>query len=265
MGVFSTYVKRFLGRVFFADGVEIDADLSLSGTMTSGSVPADRVNIGTLDAARSWAYTGDVTKSVGVSVLAIANSAVTYAKMQNVAAWSVIGNATGSAAAPAAVDLRALPTYIAFNGNNGILTFTANGQACLTSVTANGAVLAGRGSTYDLRLGNRSGAAAYSVPQNTVNSLLHGNCTLDQVGSGYGLRSGTNARAGTAVLVGGTVTVNNTSVTANTQILLTAQNTGGTAGALRISAKVNGTSFTITSTSATDTSTVLYLLLEVTP
>jgi hypothetical protein len=83
MGVLSTYVKRFLGRVFFGDGVEIDGDLSLSGTMTSGSVPADRVNSGTLDVLRSWAYTGDVTSSAGFGTLTIGNDAVTNAKLSN--------------------------------------------------------------------------------------------------------------------------------------------------------------------------------------
>jgi hypothetical protein len=73
---------------------------------------------------------------------------------------------------------------------------------------------------------------------------------------------GSNAKMGTATLVAGTVTVNTTAVTASSRIFLTAQNTGGTAGALRVSARVNGTSFTITSTSGTDTSSVAWLIIE---
>lgn len=70
--------------------------------------------------------------------------------------------------------------------------------------------------------------------------------------------SGTAARAGTAVLVAGTVTVNSTAVGASARIMLTTQIPGGTVGAVYVSARVNGTSFTITSTSLLDTSTVAW-------
>lgn len=65
---------------------------------------------------------------------------------------------------------------------------------------------------------------------------------------------------GTAVLVNGTVTVPNVNVAANSLILLTSQIDGGTVGFLRVSARTAGTSFVITSSSATDTSTVGYML-----
>jgi len=79
------------------------------------------------------------------------------------------------------------------------------------------------------------------------------------------VKEGTNAKMGLATLAAGTVTVSTTAVTANTRIFLTAQATGGTAGALRISARTAGTSFTITSTSGTDTSTVAWMLVEPAP
>lgn len=71
-----------------------------------------------------------------------------------------------------------------------------------------------------------------------------------------------NKPAGTAVLVGGTVTVSNTLILATSIILLTSQIDGGTPGFLRVSARVNATSFTITSSSGTDTSTVGYLIIN---
>jgi hypothetical protein len=85
---------------------------------------------------------------------------------------------------------------------------------------------------------------------------------VNTVGNGLQIKSGTHGRIGTAVLVGGTVTVANTSVTATTRIFLTSNTDGGTPGWLRVSAKVNGTSFTITSSSGTDTSTVAWVLIE---
>ena len=76
--------------------------------------------------------------------------------------------------------------------------------------------------------------------------------------------SGVNAKLGTAALSAGTVTVANTSITAASLILLTTQIPGGTGtvGAVYVSATAPGASFTIKSTSATDTSTVGYLIAE---
>jgi hypothetical protein len=90
----------------------------------------------------------------------------------------------------------------------------------------------------------------------------NGNWYSSTVGCGLGLKEGTNAAMGTATLVGGTVVVSTTKVTANTRIFLTTQTTGGTMGVLYPSARTAGTSFTITSTSGTDTSTVAWLLVE---
>lgn len=73
---------------------------------------------------------------------------------------------------------------------------------------------------------------------------------------------GANAAMGIATLVAGTVTVNNNLVTANSRIFLTNNNPGGAVGALSISARVAGTSFTITSTSGTDTSDIAWEIKE---
>jgi hypothetical protein len=56
------------------------------------------------------ALTGDVTASAGSNATTIANSAVTLAKMANLAANSVIANNTGSSAAPTALGLTAAAT-----------------------------------------------------------------------------------------------------------------------------------------------------------
>lgn len=69
------------------------------------------------------------------------------------------------------------------------------------------------------------------------------------------------ARTGNATLVGGTVTVADDTVTAYTNIMLTRRSAGGTIGDLTYSVS-NGTGFTITSASATDTSRVTYHLVE---
>lgn len=76
------------------------------------------------------------------------------------------------------------------------------------------------------------------------------------------INEGSNKAMGIATLVGGTVTVSNTLVTANSRIMLTGQNSSGAHGELTISARTPGTDFTITSTSATDTRDVAWIIFE---
>jgi hypothetical protein len=67
---------------------------------------------------------------------------------------------------------------------------------------------------------------------------------------------------GTANLAAGQVTVACASVTSTSLIQLTSQHDGGTPGWLRVSARTPGVSFTVTSSSATDTSTVAYSISQ---
>ena len=71
-----------------------------------------------------------------------------------------------------------------------------------------------------------------------------------------------NSKQGAAALVAGTVTVANTSITANSRILITPQETGLLTGIVRVSARIVGTSFTLTSTIITDTAVIAYEIFE---
>lgn len=113
--------------------------------------------------------------------------------------------------------------------------------------------------------------SVFNVPYVLVGTAANFNSTALQVngsvsaiaqGSGYRVAEGSNCKQGTATLAGGTATVSNTAVTANSRIFLTSQADGGTPGFLRVSSRVPGTSFTITSSSGTDTSTVAYEIFE---
>ena len=68
--------------------------------------------------------------------------------------------------------------------------------------------------------------------------------------------------SGSATLVGGTVTVSHGAVTSSSRIVVTGNADGGTPGWLRVSARTASTSFTITSSSGTDTSPVAWILAE---
>lgn len=88
-----------------------------------------------------------------------------------------------------------------------------------------------------------------------------GGLDVGQAGQGLAVKEGANAKQGSSVLVAGTVTVANTSVTANSKILLSRSTAGGALGHLSYTV-VAGTSFTITSSSGTDTSTVVWEIVE---
>lgn len=92
--------------------------------------------------------------------------------------------------------------------------------------------------------------------------VLGGSVGVATVGQGYRVREGVNAKQGVAVLAAGTVTVANTSITSTSRIFLTSQIDGGSPGWVRVSATIVGTSFTITSSSALDTSTIAYFITE---
>lgn len=96
-------------------------------------------------------------------------------------------------------------------------------------------------------------------------TLTNGNMVISGTGKGVQIKGGANGRIGRATLVAGTVVVANTTVTANTNIYLTCRTPGGTPGFLRVSAITNGVSFTILSSSGTDTSIVNWLLVEQIP
>lgn len=93
-------------------------------------------------------------------------------------------------------------------------------------------------------------------------SRLDGGLTMTTAGSGISIKEGTNATMGSATLSSGTVTVSTTKVTANSRIILTINSSSGTVGTPYVSARSAGTSFTITSTSGSDASTVAWVILE---
>lgn len=115
----------------------VTVDLNTSQTLTNKSIVATQLT-GTLAAAQFPALTGDVTTTAGALGTTIANSAVTLAKMANLAANSVIGNATGSAATPTAVPMTSSPTASTVVYRDGNANAQANNfiDSATTIVTA---------------------------------------------------------------------------------------------------------------------------------
>lgn len=118
----SSIVGNPTGSLANAQGITLGATLTFSGS-----------------ALQTTALSGDVTTGANSFVTTIAASAVTYAKMQNVTASRLLGNPTGSAAAPSEITLGA---SFAFSGSalqtvafTGDVTTAANSVA--TTIAAN--------------------------------------------------------------------------------------------------------------------------------
>jgi len=100
-------------------------------TLTNGSGLPTTGLTGTLQAAQEPAHTGDVTNSAGSLALAIANNAVTLAKMATQATNTVLGNATSGTAVPTALTVGTCST-----AGSALIWTTNTGFGCNTSITA---------------------------------------------------------------------------------------------------------------------------------
>ncbi|MFB7597267.1 glycosyl hydrolase family 28-related protein [Streptomyces sp. NPDC056160] len=172
-------------------------------------------------------------------------------------------------------------TGLTVYGGTGNTATGFNTQACdgtsvwLTS-NAKGVVLAGiaevapaSGATACLRtdagtIATVLGLAAVTANalSGTVTRLDPGDGSLVLAGRTVVPSGGAAARMGTAVLAAGTATVNTTAIGANSVVQLTIQTPGGAVGSVYVNARTAGTSFTIKSTSSTDTSTVGWRVLD---
>ena len=93
-----------------------------------------------------------------------------------------------------------------------------------------------------------------------------GNFFVDTAGAGLQVKEGSNAKQGTVTMNGTSlVVVSTTAVAANSRIFLTCNVPGGTAGTEIVAARTAGTSFSVQSTSASDTSTVAWEMFAPAP
>lgn len=183
----------------------------------------------------------------------------------------------------------------------GLLTTASNAESHAegNSTTASGARAhaGGTGSTAEGTHSFAHGQGAYAqafaqfaigrynILQGTIGSFVAGDDAFI-IGNGTGIGSESNAfsvsndgtlkiygkilnkegtaadTSGLATLVAGTVTINTTAVTANSHIFVSVKTPGGTQGFLDTNTRVGGTSFDITSSSATETSSVSWFIVE---
>lgn len=231
--------------------------VNLNGNSQDGTTQTTSLTLAYVDTTGT-VHTDLVLSSTGITI----NSALILQALTTLNAQLAIDRTTDSSAINVTytTTVNATNAAYAYNavGSTGryLACEVAGDTAARFVVDVNGAHAWGSGTAArDTALG-RSAAGVLSVTT--------GSFSITTAGQGLAVKEGSNAKQGTATLAAGTVTVSNTSVTANSRIFLTAQSSGasGTPGALRVSARTAGTSFTITSSSTTDTSLVAYQIFE---
>jgi hypothetical protein len=126
------------------------------------------------------------------------------------------------------------------------------------------------GGTGATNIGNATGGIAVTGATTITGALgvtgdvtvTSGNLITATAGKGLKVKTGSNAKAGTATLVAGTVSVSNTSVLATSCVVVCPGVAGGTPGQVYVTSITAATGFVITSTSATDTSTVNWVIID---
>jgi hypothetical protein len=100
------------------------------------------------------------------------------------------------------------------------------------------------------------------MPRDT--EIEDGDLVISKRGKGIKISEGSNCPTGTGTLVAGVLLVANTLVTANSRIFLQSKVLGTVTSpkTLGVTARVAGTSFTVTSADATDTSTFDYMIIN---
>lgn len=148
-------------------------------------------------------------------------------------------------------------------------TTTVNGGGVVTSLRALSidplSISGGSSVTnaYGIFVDDWSGASSTWAIKTGVGKVEFGdNLSISTAGKGLRVKEGSNAKQGVAALSGGSVVVSNTSITANSRIFLTVQSPSGTLGNVYVASRVNGTSFTVSSTNILDNSTFAFQIFE---
>lgn len=255
--------------------VNANANLTVTGAQTSGNALELILGSGSLVTVANGL---PFRKGAGTSSIQ-ANSATNTASGTGSFAAGLNNTASATSAAVAGGSVNTASFQYAFVGGGLGNSATQNGSAVCGGIgnEANGggsfvgggatnsadgtyaAVLAGQSNTATHN--NSSIVAGSGITTSEVSTAYAQNFAVASGGK-YKVPTGANQIAGTATLVGGTVTVNNTLVSASSIIMLTHQTNAGTAGFVSVTARSAGASFTITSSSGTDTSSIGYFIVE---
>lgn len=134
------------------------------------------------------------------------------------------------------------------------------GAGVFTTVTASGNITSTAGN-ISATAGSVSAGTTLTASLGNI-TATNGNLSLATAGNKIVIATGSNASVGTsAAMTAGVVTVATTASSATALIFYSRNITGGTPGNVSITAQ-DGTGFTLTSTSATETSTFNYWIIN---
>lgn len=257
-------------------GTALEIETSAASSTVTIGIPAT-FSIGSSAAANSATIlsgTGGITLTATNGAIAI-NSGTGALGISTDAAATAVSIASGAGAKTLIVgstDTTSTSTLQSGSGGIALNSATGNGAISLTSGT--GAInISDDATAATLSIG--TGAGAKTVNIGSTNTTSATNLTAGSGGvncaTNFALTSAATQISmiggavtdfiGSALLSGGTATVANTNIAANDVILLSRSTTGGTEGTLSYTISA-GASFTITSTSGTDTSTIAYVIFR---
>lgn len=134
------------------------------------------------------------------------------------------------------------------------------GAGVFTTVTASGNITSTAGN-ISATAGSVSAGTTLTASLGNI-TATNGNLSLGTAGNKIVIATGSNASVGTSsAMTAGVVTVATTASSATALIFYSRKTTGGTPGNVSITAQ-DGTGFTLTSTSATETSTFNYWIIN---
>lgn len=222
-----------------------------SGAMLVGAIIGNRLMVGSTNGlaigpAATLTYataTGSLTGSVASAT-------------DSILSWTNTTSTSRSVIASGAISL------ISYGSGYATAGLLVANLTSLETTSAIGLLMnIGSGGTYWWCVNSTTTA---TMTLTSTNLSMTGNVKLTTAGNGLYVKEGTNATMGRATLVAGTVTVSTTKALTTSEIFLTVQSLGGVAApvGVAVTARVNATSFTITSASALDTSVVSWIIIE---
>ena len=251
--------------------------LSLAGqAITQNPIDLSSANAsGTLAAARFPALTGDVTTVAGALGTTIGAGKVTYAKIQNEANNTILGNVSGAAAAPSEVTAAQLKTLINLTGtNSGDITLAGtgtylslSGQAItqnpidLSTANATGVLAAARFPALAGDVTTVAGALGTTIANNAVTYAKMQNTTAASVllgrnSTGAGAIGEITLGGGLAMSAGGVLSATGSGGTVTSVSVTTANGVSGVVATPTTTPAITLTLGAITPTSVAATGTV---------
>ncbi len=209
---FATLSQGGTGNAVVAQNIQNVTSNRLLGNPTSNSAALSEISLGTTflfsgSTLRTASATGDVTWASNSFATTIANSAVTYAKMQFVASNRLLGNASSVAAAPSEITLGTTFAFV----TNALQTLSGTGDVTWASnsfatTIANAAVTLGKMSslTGSSFIANNTGSPATPLAVSASNAAAMLSSQVQVLNTTMGNPTGTNSTGFVMMGFGGT-------------------------------------------------------------